>query len=280
MPLNNHPSAKPTYDFYDTVTAGKTAIANGELVGFVDNAPDANFPGGSRTWHWRSPEPIASYLITNSIDSFDFSQRIATTGIVYTEAQGSTITATRKATNKAIMDQQEDITLFQQRFNGPFPFSTNGVVIGVPSASFEEEMQTKITFAGGTISLGTFNHENMHQWFGDNVSEASYNLTFWKEGWATIGEYLNTARTAATAAGGLDTPAGDAAFNTSLVNRFNTNYNTTSTTFWNSAPSNPPVANLFTTASTYTRPGTAYLALWQILGQPTIVGVMKSIQSH
>ncbi len=30
MPLNDHPSAKPTYDFYDTVNAGKTAIANGD----------------------------------------------------------------------------------------------------------------------------------------------------------------------------------------------------------------------------------------------------------
>ena len=35
MPLNNHPSAKPTYDFYDTVNIGKTAIATGELVGAV-----------------------------------------------------------------------------------------------------------------------------------------------------------------------------------------------------------------------------------------------------
>ena len=71
-------------------------------------------------------------------------------------------------------------------------------------------MQGKITFAGGSIgpSLTTFNHENMHQWFGDNVSEAAFNLTFWKEGWATIGEYLSTARTAAIAAGGLGTPAG------------------------------------------------------------------------
>src|SRR5689334_18616659 len=33
MPLNNHPSAKPTYDFYDTTNIGKTAIAAGELVG-------------------------------------------------------------------------------------------------------------------------------------------------------------------------------------------------------------------------------------------------------
>ena len=133
-------------------------------------------------------------------------------------------------------------------------------------------MQTKITFAGGTIggttgtSLGTFNHESMHQWFGDNVSEAAFNLTFWKEGFATLGEYLSTARGAATAAGGMGTPAGDAAFETSLISRFNTNYGTTSSTFWTVAPSNPTVGNLFTTANTYTRPGTAYLALWRILG--------------
>ena len=30
----------------------------------------------------------------------------------------------------------------------------------------------------------------MHQWFGDNVAEAAFNLTWWKEGFATIGEYL------------------------------------------------------------------------------------------
>ena len=44
MPLNNHPSAKPTYDFYDTVTAGRTAVANGMLLSTVHNAPDALFP--------------------------------------------------------------------------------------------------------------------------------------------------------------------------------------------------------------------------------------------
>jgi hypothetical protein len=31
------------------------------------NAPDANFPAGSWTWHWHSPEPIANYLVENSI---------------------------------------------------------------------------------------------------------------------------------------------------------------------------------------------------------------------
>ena len=33
MPLNDYPSAKPTYDFYDTVSAGKTVLANGILEG-------------------------------------------------------------------------------------------------------------------------------------------------------------------------------------------------------------------------------------------------------
>jgi hypothetical protein len=186
------------------------------------------------------------------------------------------------------MDQQPDIVRFQGMFAGPFPFTSDGVIVGLPPASFEEEMQTKITFAGGRLSsLQTLSHENFHQWFGDNVSEANFNLTFWKEGWATIGEYLFAARNAATAAGGLGTLAGDAAFDTSLANRFNTNYGTTSNSFWTTAPSNPTPSSLFNTSNTYTRPGTAYLALRAILDGSVSrlatdrwVGAMKQIQTQ
>jgi hypothetical protein len=174
MPLNDHPSAKPTYDFYDTVPIAKTAIANGELISQTSNLPDANFLAARR------------------------------------------------------------------------------------AASFEEEMQTKITFAGGTIDLQTFNHENMHQWWGDNVSEANYNLTFFKEGLATLGEYLFLARNAQTAAGGPRTPAGDAAFENSLVSSFDTAYADTGS-LWTAAPSNPRPYTLFSSATTYTRPGIAYI---------------------
>ena len=190
MPLNNHPSAKPTYDFYDTVPFGKTAIGNGELVSQLVNLPDANFPGGSTTWHWHSPEGIASYLVENSIGSYDLSVRLAPSGIQYYEAQDLAVPKNRAAANKAIMDMQEDVLNFQTAFNGAYPFTTDGVVIGVPNAGFEEEMQTKITFANESIDLQTLHHENMHQWWGDNVSEANYNLTFFKEGLATLGEFL------------------------------------------------------------------------------------------
>ena len=78
MPLNNHPSAKPTYDFYDTVNAGRTAIANGQLLSTTDTRPTASFPNGSTTFHWRSGAPVASYLVENSVGALrpDLASRV------------------------------------------------------------------------------------------------------------------------------------------------------------------------------------------------------------
>ncbi len=278
MPLNNHPSAKPTYDFFDTVNAGRTAIANGQLLSTTQHAPDTAFPGGSTTFHWSTGDAtVASYLVENSVGGYDLTSRLGSDGIRYFEAQASSLSPARKQANLAIMDQQQDITDFQSRFNGPFPFTSDGVLVGIPPASFEEEMQTMITFAGGRIGLRTFNHENMHQWWGDHVSEAGFNLTFFKEGMATIGEYLFDARAAQTAAGGPGTPAGDAAFQQSLVNRFDSNYANTGS-LWISAPSDPTPARLFNTPTTYTRPGTAYLALRQVLGAERFNRALQRIQ--
>ncbi len=277
MPLNDHPSAKPTYDFYDTVNAGRTAIANGMLLATVRNAPDALFREGSTTFHWHSPAPIASYLVENSVGNYDLTWRDADDGIRYYEAQASAIDDAQQQANLAIMDQQQDITDFQSQFNGPFPFTSDGVLVGIPEAGFEEEMQTMITFQGGSIGLRTFHHENMHQWWGDNVTEANYNLTFFKEGMATLGEYLFNARNAQTAAGGAGTPAGDAAFEQSLVDQFNRNYANTGS-LWTAAPSDPTPARLFSGSTTYTRPGTAYVALRQILGKANFTSAMQQIQ--
>ena len=209
MPLNDYPAAKPTYDFDDTVAAGKTVLANGVLVSRTHHPPDSQFPSGSVTWHWHSPAPVASYLVEDSVGNYDLTERTIG-GIRFYQAQASSLSAARKARNRAIMNKQPDITRFESMFNGRFPFTSDGVVVGRPSASFEEEMQTMITFAGGEIDTDTLYHENMHQWWGDHVSEASYNLTFFKEGMATLGEFLFAARTAQAQAGGPGTKAGPA----------------------------------------------------------------------
>ena len=286
IPLNNHPSVKPTYDIYDTVTKGKLAIGPGRLVTSGDNAADANFPGGSTSYHWKSSEPIANYLVENSVGNFDYSFRTGANDVVYFEAQDSAIAAARKVLNKAAMDQQEAITHFQEQFSGPFPFNSNGIVVALPRASFEEEMQTKIVFVGGTIGgnaatpdVGTFAHENYHQWWGDNVAEGAPELMWYKEGQATTAQYFNTALIAANAAGGQGTVAGDAAFEASLVARFATNYNTTSATFWNVAPSKSTSVTMNGNSNAYTRPGTAYLALRAILGPTNYNAVLHYIQT-
>ncbi len=276
MPLNDYPSAKPTYDFEDTVAAGKAVLANGVLVSRTHHPPDRQFPGGSVTWHWHSPAPVASYLVEDSVGNYDLTE-LTRGGIKFYQAQASSLSAARKAKNRAIMDKQPDITRFESMFNGRYPFTSDGVVVGRPSASFEEEMQTMITFAGGEIDTDTLYHENMHQWWGDHVTEASYNLTFFKEGMATLGEFLFAARTAQAQAGGPGTKAGRRAFQRSLVKQFNTTY-ASKDGFWTAAPSNPTPFGLFSGSATYDRPGIAYIALRQILGHANFARALMQIQ--
>ncbi|MEO9239009.1 MAG: hypothetical protein ABI418_13080, partial [Jatrophihabitantaceae bacterium] len=103
-----------------------------------------------------------------------------------------------------------------------------------------------------------------------NVTESNCNMTFFKEGMATLGEYLFAARTAGSA-------GGPAAFQASLVKQFNANY-AKAGGFWQDAPSKPTAYTLFDGSSTYDRPGTAYLALRQILGASRFNDALQQIQ--
>lgn len=277
MPLNDYPAAKPTYDFYDTAGAGKTVLANGELVSTTRHRPDAQFPGGSVTWHWHSRAPVASYLVEDSVGNFRLTERTADNGTRYYEAQDTSIGAKQRQKNLAIMNMQQNITEFESQFSGAFPFTSDGVVVGTPQASFEEEMQTMITFAGGEIDTDTLYHENMHQWWGDNVTESGYAMTFYKEGMATLAEYLYAARRAETAAGGPYSARGQAAFQASLVRQFNTLY-ASAGGFWTAAPSDPTPYGLFDEDPTYARPGITYIALRQILGAGNFTQALRQIQ--
>jgi hypothetical protein len=276
MPLNDYPTAKPTYDFSDTVTAGRTAIASGELVSVQRHPASPEFPGGSVTWNWHAGMPVASYLVEDSVGNYSLTSRVVN-GIRFYQAQDLSISAAQRAKNLAIMDMQPDITAFESQFNGPFPFASDGIIIGTPDASFDEEMEGMIAFAGGQIDTDTLYHENMHQWWGDNVSEGGYSMTFYKEGLATLAEFFYAARLAENAAGGPSTAKGQAAFQASLVKQFNQIYGSGSD-FWTTAPSNPIPYSLFATSNTYNRPGAAYIALRQILGPARFDAALRQLQ--
>jgi aminopeptidase N len=256
---------------------GKTAICNGILEWVRQNRPDTRFPAGSLTYHWHMRSPVASYLVEDSIGDYHLTERTADNGIRYYEAQDTSISPAQRKKNLAVMNLQQNITQYESLFSGTFPFTSDGVVVGTPPASFEEEMETMITFAGGQIGLSVLYHENMHQWWGDNVTEGGYTMTFYKEGMATLAQYLAAAREAEARAGGPTTRKGQAAFQASLVRQFNQTYGAKGG-FWTVAPSNPTPYQLFAGANTYARPAAAYLALRQILGSSNFTQALQHIQ--
>ena len=268
MPLNDYPTAKPTYDFYETVEAGKVAIANGLLASKTQGPADAQFPQGSVTWHWESPAPIASYLVQSSVGDYELSEHAGADGVEYYEAQNEAIPPARKKKNLAIMNMQQEVTEYESRFSGPYPFSSDGVVIGTPEVnSGEEEMQTMISFNEGEIELPVLFHENMHQWWGDNVTEGGYDMTFFKEGLADWMErYVFPARELAPET-----------FEAALAARFDRTYRA-ARAFWRIAPSDPSPYSLFDEAPTYERPAAAYDALRQILGAGNFAAALQQIQ--
>jgi hypothetical protein len=246
------------------------------LVSVRHHRASREFPGGSVTWNWHSSAPIASYLVEDSVGNYRLTSR-RVDGRTFYEAQDTAISAGQQKANRAVMRMQAEITEFESRFTGPFPFSSNGVVIGTPNASFDEEMQTMIAFAGSFIDTDTLYHENMHQWWGDNVSEGGYHMTFFKEGMATVAEILYSARVAEDAAGGPSSPAGRAAFEASIVHQFNQIYRVGGS-FWTVAPSNPEPYTLFDGSNTYERPAAAYVALRQILGHANFGRALRQVQ--
>jgi hypothetical protein len=108
----------------------------------------------------------------------------------------------------------------------------------------------------------------MHQWWGDNVSEASYETTFFKEG---LAEWMESYVFPARALKGRE-------FEQALIATFDRSY-ASGGDFWTIAPSHPYAYTLFDGPPTYERPAAAYEALRRILGRRGFDGVLQQIQS-
>jgi hypothetical protein len=280
MPLNDYPTAKPTYDFSITTERGRTAIANGQRVSVTDNPPDPEFPAGSATTVWHAPMHIPSYLALTIVGDYSSTSHVVA-GTRYYEFQDRAIPARRRAENAALMATQPAVTRFEEGLTGPYPFASDGIVVGSPSTrSSDEEMESMIVFPGnglGLVDVGGLYHENFHQWWGDNVSDANFDMTFFKEGMATLAVQLEAARAAETKRGGPSTASGRAAFQRNLVGTFNSLYDL-GPGFWQLAPSHRSPASYLDIDAVYERPKAALIALRQILGPRRFDAALRAIQ--
>lgn len=180
FPGNNHPSDKAAYDISVTVPRGYTAVSNGELTG-------RDTRGGRTTHHWRTREPMASYLATVAIGRFDIHTTTAAGLPQYVAVDPAEADASREVPGRITK-----ITAWERRTFGPYPFASTGAVVGhLPDLGYALETQTKPFFAAAPDQR-LIVHELAHQWFGNSVTPRTWRDMWLNEGFATYAEWLWT----------------------------------------------------------------------------------------
>ena len=179
FPSDSHPTDKASYDITITVPQGRTAVSNGVLVG-------RRTVHGRTTFHWRQSEPMAAYLATATVGTFDVESYTTRDGIKVYNAVDP-----REASAAApVLKELPSVLAWESKLFGPYPFRAAGSIVDrAPDVGYALETQTRPVYDRAP-SLGTLVHENAHQWFGDSVSLTRWQDIWLNEGFATYAEWL------------------------------------------------------------------------------------------
>ncbi|WP_318205191.1 M1 family metallopeptidase [Streptomyces sp. SCL15-4] len=179
FPANGHPRDKASYDFTLTVPRGRTAVANGVLLG-------QHTAHGETTFRWRQAEPMAAYLATATVGTFRTERYTTRDGIQVYNAVDP-----REARAAApVLKKLPSVLEWESRLFGPYPFRAAGSLVDhAPDVGYALETQTRPVYDSAP-DLGTLVHESAHQWFGDSVSLTAWKDIWLNEGFATYAEWL------------------------------------------------------------------------------------------
>ncbi|MGV9630518.1 M1 family metallopeptidase [Streptomyces sp. NPDC003487] len=179
FPANNHPTDKASYDFTLTVPKGRTAVANGVLLG-------TRTAGGTTTFRWHQAEPMAAYLATATIGAFRVRQYTTRDGIRVYDA----VDPREAETAEPVLRQLPAVLAWGRGVFGPYPFQAAGSIVDrAPDVGYALETQTRPVYDSAP-DLDTLVHETAHQWFGDSVSLTTWKDIWLNEGFATYAEWL------------------------------------------------------------------------------------------
>jgi aminopeptidase N len=188
FPVNDTPKDFATYDFAITVPEGRTALANGRLLGTTDN-------GDTTTWRWRETSPMVPYLTTATNGVFEL--RVGTVNGLpeYNAVDPQTRRFGVKNPEPGLAWSRLDATqgpalqLFAELY-GPYPYDSVGAIVDyAPNVFYSLESQTKPNY-WVVPSVGTIVHEIAHQWFGNAVVLERWPDMWLNEGFATWSEWI------------------------------------------------------------------------------------------
>jgi aminopeptidase N len=168
-----------------TTESGLKAGSNGILTSTV------TLPGNKVRYEWKSRYPIAYYLISIAVaDYYDYSFYMDINGSGDSLLIQNYIYNTPGflETNKVTIDKTEDlINLFSGKY-GPYPFREEKYGHSIAPMGGGMEHQTMTTL--GFFSFELVAHELAHQWFGNNVTCATWQDIWINEGFASYSEYI------------------------------------------------------------------------------------------
>ena len=151
---------------------------------------------GRKTYWWRHPYPIATYLMTFSASRFaSWGDTFLNTNgdtveiLHFMWPQDSSITRTYYQNLKDMLAYFSDTTRF-----GPYPFGRFGFIpgyYGFPWGGMEHQTVVMMNtgYLGNTVVQA---HELSHMWWGDMVTHVGYADVWLNEGFATWAEVLYT----------------------------------------------------------------------------------------
>jgi aminopeptidase N len=180
FPNNDTPADKATFDVAVSVPAAYQAVSNGRNAAVVSD-------GLRSVWHWRVPEPMATYLATVAVGHYTRSTSTVD-GVRY----DSFVSEEGPASTRAIA-LLPHVVAGLSRWFGPYPFSDAGLIVDVSPGSYALEVQNR-PFFPGRVGTRLLVHELAHQWFGDSVTPRAWNDIWLNEGFATYAGWLWTAK--------------------------------------------------------------------------------------
>jgi aminopeptidase N len=176
-PCSDQPSDEALYDIAITAPEGWRGVANGTPT------EDGN------TLRWRSPEPIATYLVTLAVDRFT---RVDDTG-----PRGLPVTYWVRPQDAdrmlPVLRQTPALLAWLEQRLGRYPFSSAGVVIVQSRSGMETQTMITLGPLSGPSAVPVLLHELAHHWFGDAVTPRTWRDLWLNEGFAMYLQALYTA---------------------------------------------------------------------------------------
>ena len=258
FPANDHPQDKASMDITITAPKDDEVIANGRRV-------SRHRHGRLATTHWRSTQPMATYLAFFAAGDFAI-DRGTSHGLPWYVAVSKQLPAFQTREAMSLMRRTPAVVNLLTKDLGAYPFGQTGGVTTALGVNFALENQTRPTYpyVGGVDNINNRKlivHELSHQWFGDSVSVQEWKDIWLNEGFASFMELRYDERTRHRSAASWLRQAYD--------------QTPWQSSFWTVEIADPGASRLFSNA-VYYRGAMTLQALRNVVGNATFWQIMRA----